>query len=382
MRRITILWALPLLAGGLFACVSNYPVTGHDPVAAYKAQGLLSAKEQLTVGVVAFDPGSSSVPPGSPRIATPLEIREAEARYLAHGIGTALKATGHWDSVSVVPAATGAVDVTVEGRIVASDGVRLILDIAVKDAAGWTWINDTYGSSASPGVYRNDNGNDPFRAVFDAIARDVLTARRRLSDSDAKRLRAISTLRYADGLVPDSFKDYLLEDNHGRYRLNRLPPRDDPIMIRIEEVHGRNGELLELFDDHYARFSQALRAPYRRWRQRRFQEVMAMRRAQPGGTWLDAMAMTVGFGGLTGGRYLHQTTGFVMPARQQADMQMALATHLGRVEAIDAAFVEQLEPVMIEVEERTRTLGRYGADQYGLWQRLIREIHGAETGRI
>ena len=64
------------------------------------------------------------------------EIRLAEARYMPFVAKNLLQSTGNWGAVRVIPRATDAVDLTLDGRILESDGERLVIEARVTDATG------------------------------------------------------------------------------------------------------------------------------------------------------------------------------------------------------------------------------------------------------
>ena len=84
----------------------------------------LTEEQLLDVGVAIFD---SNIPEDYDvqieQLIQP-EIRLAEARYMPFVAKNLLQSTGNWGAVRVIPRATDAVDLTLDGRILESDGER------------------------------------------------------------------------------------------------------------------------------------------------------------------------------------------------------------------------------------------------------------------
>ena len=143
----------------------------------------LSEQELLDVGVALFD---ANIPEDYDvqieQLIQP-EIRLAEARYMPFVAKNLLQSTGNWGAVRVIPRTTDAVDLTLNGRIIESDGERLVLEASVTDATGKLWFTKQYTGLASKYVYSDLSAQniDPFQSVYKDIANDMLSYRETLS---------------------------------------------------------------------------------------------------------------------------------------------------------------------------------------------------------
>ena len=98
----------------------------------------------LDVGVAVLDPNiPETFDEQIEQLVNP-DIRRAEAQYMPYFAKNLLQSTGNWGAVRVVPRATHAVDVTVTGKILQSDGELLIQEFTVTDARGTVWFTKTY----------------------------------------------------------------------------------------------------------------------------------------------------------------------------------------------------------------------------------------------
>ena len=77
--------------------------------------------ELLDVRIEVFDPGELPSSEADSRGLSE-DIRTVEARYLPVQLKNAIQQTGHWGAVRVVPGKTSGAEVSLSGRILASDG--------------------------------------------------------------------------------------------------------------------------------------------------------------------------------------------------------------------------------------------------------------------
>ena len=99
-------------------------------------EGTQSEDQLLDIGVAVFD---ANVPESFDEQVKQLiqpDIRRAEAQFIPYFAKNLLQSTGNWGAVRVVPRPTHAVDVTVTGKILESNGERLRVEVTVIDARG------------------------------------------------------------------------------------------------------------------------------------------------------------------------------------------------------------------------------------------------------
>ena len=144
----------------------------------------------LDVGVTVFDANVPEVFDDQVAQNITPEVRRAEANYMAYFAKNLLQSTGNWGAVRVVPRATHAVDVTLTGTIIHSDGERMILNAKARDARGTVWFTKTYEALASKYAYGDlvPVGIDPFHTIYRNIADDMLTYRKALPDATVQAI--------------------------------------------------------------------------------------------------------------------------------------------------------------------------------------------------
>ena len=148
------------------------------------------------------------------------EIRLAEARYMPFVAKNLLQSTGNWGAVRVIPRATDAVDLTLNGRNLESDGERLVIEASVTDATGKLWFTKQYTGLASKYAYTDSSAQeiDPFQSVYKDIANDMLSYRENLSLADVNAIRQTAEIKFAQSFASDAFDDYLAQQEDGHYK--------------------------------------------------------------------------------------------------------------------------------------------------------------------
>ena len=120
--------------------------------------GLVTATEEipentlLDVAIVEFNPGIAAEQEEVEDGVFP-QVRRAEARYLSVHLRDTLQESGHWGAVRVTPVKADSVDVSVKGKIIESNGARLVVQVEVEDASGTTWFTREYAAQANDADY-------------------------------------------------------------------------------------------------------------------------------------------------------------------------------------------------------------------------------------
>ncbi|MBN1237481.1 MAG: hypothetical protein JXB36_03215, partial [Gammaproteobacteria bacterium] len=169
------LGALLLIGMGalLLGCTTSEVLIPHAVELTAPAQSL-PEEELLDVGIVLFDAG---VPEGRIEKSEQEQlleqgiyahIRRAEAVYMAVQLRDALQRSGQWGMVLVTPEQSTAADLSVNGRIVQSDGDTVRVEVEAVDAAGRTWLDEEYDYRTPAAVYdtRRYAGADPYQDLF------------------------------------------------------------------------------------------------------------------------------------------------------------------------------------------------------------------------
>ena len=140
--------------------------------------------------------------------------------------------SGAWGAVRVVPTKKQISDLMVTGKILYSDGEKLNLHIIATDSRDVEWLNKKYISHASRYAYGTTTRekHDPFLAVYNTIANDLLHSLETLKERDRENIRLVTELLFAQSFSPDAYKGYLEKNRTGRTLVMRLPAEDDPML--------------------------------------------------------------------------------------------------------------------------------------------------------
>lgn len=383
LSRLTIA-LLPALA------FATLPAQARLPVEAIQAQTEIPEDLLLDVGIQVFDPGlpeddehaleDEGVFPG---------LRKSEARYIPFLLKNTLESTGHWGAVRIHPGNGRTTEVMVIGTIVHSNGRSLILDVRVEDASGRKWSDRRYEERVEALAYADDplEVRDPFQSLYNELANDMLEERESLKPKKLRELRQISMLRFAADLFPSTFADYLKVSGRGRYRINRLPAADDPMLQRIAMIREREEMLVDTINEYYANFQPRMAEPYDDWRKYSFEEQIALEqirrqaRAQKIFGGLLVVAGILAGGNSPSSRTARQAAvlGGAIAVKSGMDKSKEAKIHEEAMKELAASFDSEITPLVVEVEGRTLRLEGSAETQYAEWRRLLREIFAAEA---
>lgn len=379
-----------LLLLGLLAGCATTPVETVEAVPAEHAEREIPPGQLLNVNVAVFDPGIPQDPEARAEAELFPAVRTAEARYMAVNLRRTLEDTGFWGAVRVVPQAIPESELLITGEIIESNGLALELAIRARDASGRVWLDEVYRAEAGAAVYTSRRGDkDPFQAVYNRIADDLLAARRELTAAQLRAVRRLSKLRFAAQLAPAAFDRYLASEN-GRFHLTGLPAEGAPVVARVERIRRRDYALIDALDRHYRLFHQQIDGAYDQWRAASYREAESLNELQRqawtrmllgavavvggilGASQADsAAAATASQAAVIGGAVLF---GSGLSKRQDSKIHAAALEELGRSLAAD------MEPRTVQLANQTVTLTGSAKAQYREWRRLLRQIYAAETG--
>ena len=347
----------------------------------------------LDVGVAVFD---ANVPIAyADQVAGNItaEVRRAEANYMAFLAKNLLQSTGSWGAVRVVPRSTHAVDVTLSGVIVHSDGERMVLNVRAVDARGTEWFNNTYEALASKFAYRDDIPPeiDPYQSIYRRIADHMLDYRLQLSDDEVRTIRAIAEIKFARDFSPDAFAAHLAEPAPGMFQLKRLPAEDDPMLSRVREVREREYLFIDTLDGYYEDFHARMQPTYQHWRQATYSEAIAYREARSKAR-RQALAGTVGIAaGALAQTSTHKRTrwggavsviGGAQLVRKAIKRHAQAKVHSEVLRELGTSAEAEITPHTIELENRTLRLQGTVEGQYEELRRILRQVYLEELGTL
>lgn len=386
-------WRVPGLVAclGLLAACTTRQVINANPAPLQQPAAPFAEAQRLDVGVAVFDPGSledSSAETKSAQVA----IRRAEGRYIAFTLRQALAQSGHWGVVRVIPGATEAVDVTIRGRILESNGVDLKVSVEARDATGSVYLDKVYARTASKYAYTDASlsGMDPFQDLYHAIANDLAAMRRTLTSDQVAAVRTVAKLRFAEGVAPYAFGDYVVKGEGETYQVQRLPAAEDPMMARSLAIRRRERNLLRVFDAHYGQFASDMKAPYRAWRKSNYEETRAVRRLERAAKQDLVLGSVAAAGGLAGAASSGNPVGTAASVASVVGGAAVIGRGVKKYSEADihrdallelaSSFSQAVAPRVVEVEGRITTLRGSAEAQFQEWRQLLRERYDTETG--
>ena len=386
----------PFLAGlfilALSGCTTyEYHETVEVPITKLSDEQEAQIDEELLldVGVVLFDHGVDELDDDAAAYAN---IRKSEAVWYTSQLKTTLDRSNAWGLVRSLPNSTSAMDVMVKGTLIDSNGESVVLDVSVHDAGGSLWFTQQYEQRVSQYAYNPEVNlpGDPFQALFNRIANDLFDYRSKLTNKQLLAIRSTAKVLFAREFVPAAFNDYIVEDEQGVAKLTRIPASDDPIMLKVDRIRSRNDLFLDVIQDYYRAFNTNMSNPYQEWRKLSYKEVLLERQLRDQArkekiAGIVAIAGSVAaanssssrntrVGGLLGSVY-----GARVFARSFLKADQALS-HSETLREMGRSLELELEPSVVDLQDRSITLSGTVEDQFVEWRRILSRMFEIEEG--
>ncbi len=384
----------PLLAAAavvlLGGCVSQ-TITTNDVPRVETPSTVVAEQQLLDVGIAIFDPGIDDYEEGEQ---TYPEVRKAEARFMPFLLSEAMQQSGAWGAVRVVPNPEQINDLVVSGKILHSDGEQLQLHITAVDSRGRVWLDRDYTGEASRYSYQvtKRNNIDPFQAVYNTIANDLLQHQETLSEKQREKIRLVTELRFARSFSPEAFDGYLKKNDDGEYRILRLPAEGDPMLQRVIAIRERDQMFIDTLQEYYRSFGDQMATPYEEWRKQTYEEAAALQELRAESTRqliAGGLAIIAGIAAATtGDSSTTRTAGQVAVIGGGYLLKSGLETrneaqiHVQALEELGMSLEAEITPSVIELEDRSVTLSGNVEDQYAQWRELLADIYAAEVGAV
>lgn len=341
----------------------------------------------LDVGIEVFEPDLESIPA---ELVQFTGIREAESVWVAEQLKNTLQETQAWGVVRVIPDDRVIIDLRISGTILLSNGERMQLAVKAVDSAGNIWIDKVYEQLISHYAYSLEQvGNEPFQGIYNEISNDLFDMLLAMPSDEQLELRKITSIQFARNFSPEAFDEFVVEAEDGTLQLDRLPAENDPMLNRIERIRSRDEMFVDVLQDYYRGFSAEMREPYRVWREQSYRETRIIQqledsaRARKLGGWLA----------LIGGVGAQFTDSNVASWAGQVAIYAGLETirsgyifedeallHVQTLTELGDSLEQELQPSVIELQDRTVTLAGTVRDQYETWRSILRQIYYEETG--
>ena len=386
LRLLAVIAVYFLLSGCVSQTIKSTSVPNIETPSSVVPEALL-----LDVSVVVFDPGLDNYDEDEQVYP---EVRNAEARFMPMVLSESIQNSGAWGAVRVVPDGTQITDLIVRGEILHSDGEELQLAITAIDARGDVWLSKTYTGKASRYAYQPATRNpyDPFQAVYNTIANDLLEQLEELPYKERGDVRLVTELRFARDFSPDAFNGYLEQTRNGEYDINRLPAENDPMLERVRDIRERDRLYVDALQVYYTNFDAQMLEPYQEWRRASFEESVALqalraestRRLIVGGIAVlagiaaassgdSSAARTAGQVAVLGGGYL---------VKSGLDKRNESQIHVQALEELGMSLEAEITPQIIELEDQTVMLTGNVEEQYTQWRLFLGDIYRAEIGSL
>ena len=348
----------------------------------------------LDVGVSLFDPGIDEFLGDDEDTANP-EIRVAESRYAPYLLAETLQRSANWGIVRVMPNSESPMDVQVNGTILRSNGEAMIIRVEVNDSRGRRWYTEEYEEVISQFSYdpQNRQKNDPFQAIYNKIANDLLAYRQRnIEASEVQEIRTVSELLFAQRFSDDAFGNYLARDRNGEYQLTALPADNDPLLGRIRSIRERDFMFIDTVQDYFATYVRQMRLPYDSWREQSYQETITLRELEASARRRFIAGAAAVVGGIAaasnGGNWATQAGGATAVGagaflvKSGFDKQAEARIHMQALEELGESLENAVAPQVINLDDRTITLSGSVEEQYGQWRDILADLYAAEMGEL
>ena len=389
----SVLYKLLIISGllcSLSACVSyEYHKNKNVVAARFDNSGDLQLPEDelLDVGIILFDPGLDLLDEES---AAYSNVRQSESVWFSSQLKAALEYSNVWGAIRTMPGANMMMDLTVKGKILASNGEYLELQVEARDSTGKLWLDKEYQQRASTYSYNPEvNSNrDPFHELFVEVANDLYQYRMNLPSEELLTIRSVTKVRFAEDFLPEAFGQFVAEKK-GRFSLQRIPASNDPMIMRIDRIRARNDLFLDVVQDYYRVFNGNMAHPYQEWRKASYKEVLYERQLKAQARnekFAGVLALLAGVLAQSSSSNSARTAGHVgifagaeLIWRGYQKQNEALI-HTAALRELGSSLESELEPSVIDLQDRSITLSGTVDDQFVEWRRILRDMFIAENG--
>jgi hypothetical protein len=386
MKLPQITWyALILITLG--ACSSTEIIRANS-TPAQLAKVALPDHLYMDIGILPLNPG---IPDTEEAIAKKLivaDVRRAESQFIAFHLKDTLEATGNWGAVRVTPKSSEAVDLTLSGEILKSDGELLQIQFKAIDSRGNLWLDKVYVDQASKFNY-SETQEDPFQDIYNEFSNDLLSYRETLSKNQISDIRAVSNLIYARSLSPDAFGQYLTTSSGGKTTIHQLPANSDRMLKRVEKIKDREYLFVDTLDEYYRTFYRDMKGSYDEWRYATYEEAINLRRMQrqSNSRLLAGAAMIAAgiYAGSETGTYAGQAgaagivAGGVGVLKKGLDRRKEAEIHAESLRELSQSLGSEITPYVLSIEGQTIELTGTADAQYTQWKKILKDIYATET---
>ena len=392
MKSFAFKYLLILAAVVGFVGCATFGAQQVGPTPIEQAKVEIPEDQLLDIGILVFE-SEKLAPEAAKEAGTNAEIRKAESHFIPYHLKNTLHQSGHWGAIQVVPAETNSVDLLVKGKIIESNGERLILEIDVADATGRRWFKKKYSAEAEANSYTGNRlgEKDAYQDLYNAIANDMAKYKMQLTTAEIKTIRTVSKLKFAREFAPAAFDGYLAVDKSGILHVKRLPADADPMMGRLLKIREREYMYLDTLNQHYAEFYNAMWPSYNNWRELNLTEREAISKIKREALTKELLGALLIAGGIAsgasnrgGGNIGALEVGLIMAGGAVFingwNVSKEAQIHSAAIEELSESFGDEMQPVVMEFEGKQYELTGSAEEQFRHWKQLLHQIYVTETG--
>ncbi|WFB35048.1 hypothetical protein P3T73_12845 [Kiritimatiellota bacterium B12222] len=344
--------------------------------------------ELLSVGIQVFNPGDTDQDALEEQHSN-IQIRNTETQFMPFHLKNTLEQSGFWGEVRVVPRDAKGLDVMVYGKVIESDGEDLALDVQVVDSQGLTWIDRIYRDQLDKADYEQViiGKQGPFQNIYNAIANDMATQRRRMDTITVKQLRRTTQLVFAADLVPGAYGEYV-QDVGGQVMVVRLPAEDDPLWQRVNQISVRNEMFFDALNHTYEPFYQKMWKPYVEWRRYNLVEQLSIRQSRKdsikkatAGILMIAAAILLEMNDVEDSSIIRDVLviGGTQVIINGVNISKTAEIHRETLKELADSFSTEAQTIRIELEGQTVALTGSVDEQMAQWQNILRKLYESEN---
>ena len=387
-RSLNILSTVILIF--ILTSCATYQAQKVGPTPIMRAEEEIPEDQLIDVGILVFQ-SEEITEEEAKEEGTSNEIRKAESHFIPYHLKNTLQQSGQWGAVQVLPAESNAVDLSVKGKILESNGERLGLGIEVIDATGKTWFSKNYKAEVGQTAYTGNlaGKKDAYQDLYNKIANDMAEFKLKLNPDDIRNIRTVSKLKFAQDFAPDAFDGYLAKEKKDKFTIKRLPADDDPMMERLLKIREREYMYVDTLNEQYDGFYNEMWPSYENWRSLNETERKAMQEIKKRaltqqliGALLIAGAIAAG--SMDSGNTAVLQAGMIIIGGQVIingfNVSKEAEIHEAAIQELGESFSSEMQPVVMEFEGKQYELTGSAEDQFKQWRELLRKIYYAETG--
>ena len=316
------------------------------------------------------------------------ELRRAESRKFAVNIKNSLDKTDAFGNVSVTSSPNFYTDITINGKIVKSNGEDLHLDIVVTDSTGQRLVKKIYKHRTYEYFFENIRNKDldPFDPLYRSIASDIIKA---LKLKDLENIENITNLRFANNLNETYFNDSI-EYKNNKYVEKFIPASNDPMFIRSQNVQLKDMMFRNEMQNHYIDFSDQMNDSYKVWQEAAFKASKQKREAEAAAAAqavLGALLVAAAASSSSSSDYNYSTSSIVAASVGAGLLVSAVQTsqeakvHESTINEVSKSFDNEIAPKVVEMEGLQIKLEGSIDDQFVKWQNVLRTIYESESSQ-